>query len=81
MTGSTMAETIVIHVRISMAAKTDEIELIHANRMFFMSFISFVRCQSFVVRRWFLYLSSSVCICGFIISCCFAEFTEDDLPV
>ena len=37
--GSTIAEIIVINVRVSMAAKTEVAELIQAIKMFFVSFI------------------------------------------
>ena len=38
--GSTIAEIMVIHVFVSIAAKIDESELVQAMRMFFVSFIS-----------------------------------------
>ncbi len=43
-----MAEIIVIHVRVSMAANIDEVELIQASKMFFVSFI--FSCRLSVVR-------------------------------
>lgn len=50
--GSTIAEMIVISVRVSMAAKTEVTELIHASNMFFVSFI-LVSCQWSVVSGQF----------------------------
>lgn len=55
--GSTIAEIIVINVRVSIAAKTEVIELIQAIKIFFVSFI-LVSCQwSVVSGQFFSYLS------------------------
>lgn len=45
--GKTIAEMMVINVRVSSAVHTDEIELTHASKMFFVSFIVLVLCFSY----------------------------------
>lgn len=49
--GSTIAEMTVISVRVSSAAQTVDIELTHASKMFFMSFICLKSCEKFGISH------------------------------